>query len=715
MNKVDISSRNTRDGKNKIKDENNEKERTISLLRPGKKFISIQTKLILVFFVPVILIVFLGILSYSASSKGLIESYEKSTLSTMNYMTKYLNFGLKTISQKADILSNNDVLINYYNGSYQNDRNEERTRFKEVQSAVAKEIVSLEYVNNVYVLSQYGEGFSGSGTAASRLVYDDFLTNGEGALLESGEDGEAWIGMHPYLDLMTSVEDMIYAVSYMKRIYSFTGKPMGCIVIDVSYDYIDEIISDGGFPEESAVAFVTKDGREIRAGNVPGDYKFTDQAYYQNVITGEAVNGNEYVKLDGRDYLFVYSKLEESGGMLCSVIPKDVIIEKALEVRNITAGTVIFACVVAIVLGILIAHGFSKSIHGIIKILRSVEKGDLTVFTSIRRRDEFRILGESINDVIANILKLTRKMTGTSDTVSTSAAIVAESSTTLVSTTKNISDAIIDIENGVTQQAADAESCLLQMSDLADRINKLYAGTHNIEQIAGSTAQIADNGMNIVDNLSLKVKDTNEITKTVIRDIENLVSESKAITGIIETINAIAEQTNLLSLNASIEAARAGEYGRGFAVVAAEIRKLAEQSMKAANEVAKIIHRIEEQSGKTVHTARNAEHIVLTQMEALMDTVNVFTDINRHVENLTDNLKQIVKGAEGIEHAKNDTLKGIESISATTQETAAATEELSVSASNQLQEVNKLNDVVQQLYDDAGSMSEAVSTFKIRS
>ena len=251
------------------------------------------------------------------------------------------------------------------------------------------------------------------------------------------------------------------------------------------------------------------------------------------------------------------------------------------------------------------------------------------------------------------------------------------------------------------------------MSDLSGKINKLYESTHNIEQIAGNTEQIASDGMKIVDSLNLKASDTRKATDTVIDDIECLEKESLAIYSIVETINGIAEQTNLLSLNASIEAARAGVFGKGFSVVAAEIRKLADQSMKSSAEIAKIVKRIEEQTKKTAETAQYAENIVLSQEEVLSDTVRAFTDLSRHVEKLTINLNQIVAGTEGIEKAKNDTLSTIENISATTQETAAATQELGAITVNQMDEVNKLSKVIQQLNDDAINLSEAVHVFKI--
>ena len=81
---------------------------------------------------------------------------------------------------------------------------------------------------------------------------------------------------------------------------------------------------------------------------------------------------------------------------------------------------------------------------------------------------------------------------------------------------------------------------------------------------------------------------TTQITENIIETIENLAEKSKSIATIIEAINEIAEQTTLLSLNASIEAARAGEAGKGFAVVAQEIRKLADESIRSAEEIAQI-------------------------------------------------------------------------------------------------------------------------------
>lgn len=674
----------------------------------------IRAKLVLAFLVPVILIIILGVLSYLKSSQGLVESYEKSALSITAGKASLLKLRLSTVIEKAEILTRNEVLVKYYSGFYHNDSNEEKKRSAEVASTISDEILSQNWISNIYIFTDYGSGFSGSGLAGRELNFDKYVSEGEAVSLNESNNGAVWLGTHPYLDELMGIKASNYTLSYICYLKNLINQPDGCIVLDISTKYVSEMVSNTDMPEGSVVALVSKDGRELISGEAGDAFSFTKSPDYQAIMADEALTeGCKYIELDGNNYLFAYSKLDISGSMVCSLIPKKAILEKANEVKDITFWIVIIASLIAIALGTFIANGFNSAFKQVNGVLHKAGCGDLTSLTDIKRRDEFHVLGRSINDVIKNMQSLIRQMRGSSELVTKSAAVVSDNSTILVSTTENITSAIHDIENGVSQQAEDAEYSLVQMNDLSEKINQLYIRINNIEGIARKTGEIVTNGIEIVDNLGKKANDTKDVTNAVIADIKNLEYETRAISLILETISAIAEQSNLLSLNASIEAARAGEAGKGFSVVAAEIGKLAEQSMKSSGEISRIIQKIEDQTRKTVQSTQHAQSIVTSQENALLSTVNVFEEINSYVENLTVNVKNITISVEGVENAKNDTLKSIESISATTQETASATEELSVSAVNQLEAVNTLNAIVQQLKDDAEILSESVLVFRL--
>ncbi|HHX11503.1 MAG TPA: methyl-accepting chemotaxis protein, partial [Clostridiales bacterium] len=497
----------------------------------------IRFKLIIAFLIPVVLIAFLGTISYSKSASGLIDSYESSTLSNVNNMANSIDFGFGIVSSKANILNSNQVLTNYYSANYKGNQNEEMGRYREVQQLVTSNILSESYIANIYLLANYGTGISGNGTLSSRLIYEDFILQGEGSVLEEKGLSDLWIGRHPYLDTQSQTSEEVYAISYIKTLKSAANKAIGSIVLDVSYDYVHGILANSGLPNESVIAFVTQDGKEIVYGDAPEEFIFFEQQYFQDALSEETKDsGLQYVDFNSENHLFVYSKVDISNSIICAFIPKSLILEQADEVKNITLIVGFIACIIAIALGTFMASDFSKAINKMMGTLTKTASGDLTHKISDKRSDEFHVLGTNINDMIESMTGLIRKMTGVGKNVSFSASTVGESSKKFIQATEEISNSVIDIEQGVMQQAIDAESCLHQMSDLADKINVVYTNTNSIASIAGDTKNIVKEGITIVDDLNDKSKDTTNITRDVIIDIENLEKESLEITKIIKTI-----------------------------------------------------------------------------------------------------------------------------------------------------------------------------------
>ena len=368
---------------------------------------------------------------------------------------------------------------------------------------------------------------------------------------------------------------------------------------------------------------------------------------------------------------------------------------------------------IALVIVYLITRGITKAINSMNRSISKAAKGDLTTQFDTKRTDEFLALSKGISDMIANMRTLIGEVQEVGGTVSGSAESLTNTSSELLEATKGISRTIDEIGKGIVQQVEDTELCLTQMSNLSDQITQVYNNTNEIEQIADSTKTVAAEGLLMIEELNQKAKATSGVTQDVIQQIQEFKNQSKKIESFVNLINDIASQTNLLSLNASIEAARAGEAGRGFAVVAEEIRKLADQSMSAANQIQNTVKDIDTQNNETVTTAEKAESIVASQTEALYKTVDVFENISCHVNNLATNLNDILKRLKAIETAKDDTLSAIQNISAVSQQTAASSDEVNATAINQIESVEHLRESAIVLEEDARKLKDAISIFLI--
>ncbi|BCJ96288.1 hypothetical protein acsn021_38570 [Anaerocolumna cellulosilytica] len=672
-------------------------------------FASIRVKLILAFLVPVLFIILLGTASFNKAAQGIRSSYEQAAGQAINMATQYLAFGANSIKTLSNQYINDNEINEYFFGFRGNDTLESNSYHRNLNNSASTKVSADDFISNIIIISDKVKSVTTLKKQKDN-IYAGFLETELGKELFDSKTSY-WIGSNAYLDEKLEVGPDSYSLRFIRKL----GGTDALIVIDMDMNTVRDILKSMEFDRTGTIGLITGDGKEIISGNQDNnsDTVFADKAFYKEAVTSLDTSGAYYVSIDGKDNLFIYSKLGETGSIVCGLIPKGTIMSQADGIKYLTVIIVIIACVLAVFTGLFISMGIDKTIKNIIEKLKMAASGDLTVDFSTKRRDEFKILTDEINHTFSNMKALIGQVKEMSKDVSEAATDVTKTSGNFLKTTQSISTAMNDIEKGITQQAEGAEECLKQMDRLSNKIVQTGVNTDEIGRIAEGTKRQIQEGTIVTGELNQQTKSTSMITTGIVRGIEELNRKSISIESIIKVINDISSQTNLLSLNASIEAARAGELGRGFAVVADEIRKLAEQTGQSVNDIKDIIESIQDNTKELVISAKSVENVLELQENAVRNTTESYQGINNSVDNLMLHLNSIIENVDNVEEARNSTLGAIENISAVLEEIAAASSNVTQISESQLQSVESLNQSAGKLNQNSEQLVQEVQRFVI--
>ena len=263
------------------------------------------------------------------------------------------------------------------------------------------------------------------------------------------------------------------------------------------------------------------------------------------------------------------------------------------------------------------------------------------------------------------------------------------------------------------EQSRHAQECVEKTDVLSNEIQEVSRVVERVEKLVDETEGMINKGMEIVQVLGDRAGETTKMTAKVSDSIESLRKESAIINSFVGTITEITEQTNLLSLNASIEAARAGEAGRGFAVVAEEIRKLADDSAKAAGEISNNVANITAQTQNSVDSASQAQAMVELQTKAVDEVIAVFREMQARMGQLIEGLKDIAASTEKADGERSAAVAAVKNISDIIEETAGSAETVNDVANKLLEHVEKLSNTASVLDENMEGLKNEISVFKI--
>ena len=358
----------------------------------------------------------------------------------------------------------------------------------------------------------------------------------------------------------------------------------------------------------------------------------------------------------------------------------------------------IIGLAISLLFGFLVRRSITNPVDRLVDTAKDIAEGegDLTKRIKVAEEDELGILSNWFNTFLRRLNDIIIQ--------------VKQDAHQINEVSQEMAAGNLDLSSRTHQQSASLEETASSMEEINSIVQNSAEEAKNANTLTKNAQKSVENSRKqLLDTVDESIKNNQEMLTTlqetnskVVDAMEDIMSGSKKIAGIITLINDVAFQTNLLALNASVEAARAGEHGKGFAVVATEVRKLAHRSAKASKEIGDLI----ENSLESIETGRNlvtegekGMHEMREKVETMLNHLKSESD-----ENLNDIIKSFLQVSEVMENIKVASLEqadGVGQINTTiadmqriTQENATLVEENARASSSMANNTKHLEEIL---------------------
>jgi len=478
------------------------------------------------------------------------------------------------------------------------------------------------------------------------------------------------------------------------------------LILEIKAKALADEMATVNFGEDSTSYIVANNGSVVYG---PDQEKWGGNYEYE--LPGE--EGSATVLVDGTSTLSAAGVLKNNGWKLIGNIPVSALVKDAKVISNLTWLISAIAVLIAAGIGVIVMLSVGRPLAQLRTLMNEGERGNLTVRSTIRKKDEIGQVSDSFNRMMEEITSLVRQTNLSAQEVLATATALTDASRKTAGAAKEIATATEEIANGATNLAVESEKGTDLTIQIGTQVQSVIDSNSEMGQSANEVDEASRTGSVYMGNLIEKTGQTEEMTRSMVEKVDKLKESTGSIRKILDVLGNITKQTNILSLNATIEAARAGAAGKGFMVVADEIRKLADQSRESIGVVGGIVENISKEIDETVGVLSEAYPIFQEQIESVREANQIFVVVQDNMGGFIRRLSSATDSVRQLESAQNTLSLAMSNVSAVAEEASATSEEVASLSNEQLNISDGLVELSSRLEAVSGKLRESLSRFTV--
>lgn len=497
--------------------------------------------------------------------------------------------------------------------------------------------------------------------------------------------------------------------------------------IDGRFEMVDSILEDLG---DTATIFVKKDDDFVRVitniiksdgSRAIGTMLGKDSAAYESVMNGKLYTGE--AEILNKSYYTAYDPMKDENGNVVGILyigvnknyVTDII---STSIQKMTLHIMIAAILLIILMALyasFMSRKLMKPVENIVNLLKDIAEGegDLTKRLNVNSNDEIGQLAKWFNVFVSKLYVVVKDIISNTEVLTEAIEKSATAMEQANQGASEVANSVTMISEGAQNNSCTIEQTAVSIDGLANSADEISKKSYDMDNNGRIILEASNKGSENIEEVVVSIEKVDDTSTKVSDLIKELKTSSEKIGEVILVMTHITEQTNLLALNAAIESARAGEVGKGFAVVAEEIRKLAEESKKSADQITHIITDIQTKIEITGSFIEEEQNIVKLSVEKINNTSKEFVKIHNLVEEMTEKIKMMAESSKQQSAITRDMTKAMDSITVEVQNSANASQEVSASIEEQVSIFEEVGLSIDKIRDISGNLKNQTDKFQV--